>query len=112
VKLSAESKSRSKKHKAAENADTIITWIKSVGGEAIKNHPVYGRAHDPDILAVVMGWPVALEVKKEGEEAREGQSSKLRKWAQAGAITGVVVTKRDVITLLNERGVMLRLQDE
>lgn len=56
------------------------------------NHTTVGQ---PDILACYRGRFMALEVKRPGEQPTEIQKATLSKWAEAGAVAGVVRSVED-----------------
>lgn len=55
--------------------DSIMTYIKSIGGLPIKQNQIgiYGQAGVPDIIACIKGKFVAIEVKKPGEKPKPHQ---------------------------------------
>lgn len=57
------------------------------------NHTTIGQ---PDILACYRGRFLALEVKRPGEQPTEIQRATLQKWADAGAVAGVVRSVEDL----------------
>jgi hypothetical protein len=57
------------------------------------NHTTIGQ---PDILGCCAGRTLALEVKRSGEQPTEIQKATLKKWADAGAVAGVVRSVADV----------------
>ena len=61
--------------------DSIMTYIKSIGGLPIKQNQIgiYGQAGVPDIIACIKGRFVAIEVKKPGEKPKPHQE----KWLEA-----------------------------
>ena len=54
----------------------------------------------PDLLFVKEGQTYFMEVKRPGNKATPKQLFELRKWAGAGAITGVVYSVDDAIKLI------------
>jgi len=77
--------------------DKIMKYLKGLPQcYALKiwgNHTTIGQ---PDILACYAGRTLALEVKRPGEQPTEIQKSTLKKWADAGAVAGVVRSVEDV----------------
>lgn len=85
--------------KAIVNA--ILKYLKIIGAKAIKIHGTpFSRAGTPDIVGAINGRPLALEVKRPGEEETRIQAHELRKWKEAGAITGVVTSVAEAKEIL------------
>jgi len=61
----------------------------------------YGNAGKPDITGCLKGRRFELEVKKPGGKLTKLQEVTLRKWFEAGAITGVVHSVDEVKEVLN-----------
>lgn len=70
--------------------------------KAINTHgSVFFERGTPDILGVINGRMIALEAKRDTKErARTIQEWRLKEWAAAGAITGVVTCVEDVKKLI------------
>lgn len=77
----------------------IQEWVNANGGNVLK---LYGnsvqRAGEPDLIGGIWiqrapgnFWPIAfaIEVKQPGEDARELQKYRLKKWNSVGYLTGV-----------------------
>ena len=88
----------------------ILGWLNGLeGARARKVHPSrYAGAGEPDVDAVVRGRAVKLEVKAPGASrgATALQLKRLREWASAGAVTGVVRSVGDVRELLAREGLV------
>lgn len=69
------------------------------------NHTTIGQ---PDILACYHGRFLALEVKRPGEQPTEIQKATLKKWADAGAVAGVVRSVEDAKEALRLNGCELK----
>ena len=85
-------------------ADEILRYLNSLPCcHAEKIHRgTYDLRGTPDILGALNGRALALEVKRPGNDATPLQQYVMGKWAQAGAITGVVRSVDDVRALLNK----------
>lgn len=57
--------------------DSIMRYIKSIGGLPIKQNQIgiYGQAGVPDILACIKGRFVAIEVKRPGQKPKPIQEA-------------------------------------
>jgi hypothetical protein len=66
-------------------------WFKYHGGP-------FTRAGVPDLLGVVYGRFIALEVKRPGERASRIQRHVQKRLANAGAIVGVVTSVDEALT--------------
>lgn len=82
----------------------IIKWIEAQGGCATK---VWQGAHssgDPDILGVLDGRSIALEIKlPDGRhKASALQLHKLKRWKAAGAVAIVATSVQDVANAIEE----------
>lgn len=78
--------------------DRITDWLDALPGcEWRKRHgDVFAVSGDPDLSILWMGMHFEFEVKRPGEKARKIQAYRLKRWAQAGAVTGVVDDLADV----------------
>jgi hypothetical protein len=71
------------------------------GGKAVKVHgSVYSEKGTPDIDAVVAGVAYKLEAKLPGEKPTSIQSKRLREWAAAGAVVGVIYSKAEALAII------------
>lgn len=77
-----------KGHLEQDIQDSIMTYIKSIGGLPIKQNQIgiYGQAGVPDILACIKGRFVAIEVKRPGQKPRPIQISFLEAIEKKGGI--------------------------
>lgn len=82
----------------------ILTYLNSLEGcRAIKRHGGRLRGGEPDITGCYQGQHLEFEVKRSSkEEATPRQGSNLRKWKAAGAIIGVVYSKKQVVDIMLE----------
>jgi len=83
--------------------NAILRWINAEEGcSARKTHGgAYGGAGWPDIVAVVRGTAVMLEVKRpDGKGATDLQRAELARWHAAGAVCAVVRSVDDVKLLV------------
>jgi len=81
----------------------IQRYLKKIGGKVIKTHGTgFGQAGTPDLIGVLRGRSLALEVKRPGEDTTPLQKVELRKWAEAGAIAGRVESVQEVKDLIKE----------
>ena len=70
--------------------------------KAIKLHGSrYQEAGTPDVHATAEGQSYWLEVKKDDEEPTRLQAQRLKEWAAAGAITGVVRSVEEAVEIVN-----------
>lgn len=81
----------------------VLGYLNSLSGcKAIKIHGnMYTEAGTPDIAGCIRGRAFFIELKKPGEEPTVIQRKRLREWADAGAITGVVESLEDVQRILS-----------
>ena len=84
----------------------ILSFLNSL--ENCRAQKILGNATksgEPDIDGCIMGRSLKIEVKRsEKEEASELQKEILKRWAAAGAITGVVYDVQGVKELLAKEG--------
>ena len=78
--------------------DSIITYIKSIGGQAEKVKGDSFASGRPDINACYLGRCFRIEVKTPDNKnvASKKQEANLKRWRYAGAITMVVYSKKAV----------------
>lgn len=70
-------------------------------GKAVKVHgSVYSEKGTPDIDAMVNGVGYKFECKLPGEKPTAIQSKRLREWAAAGAVTGVIYSKAEALAII------------
>lgn len=66
----------------------------------------------PDVVGVLDGRPVFLEVKRPGNasgwELTERQAKELERWAATGAVVGVVTSWQEVVDVLKHAGIVTR----
>jgi len=81
---------------------TILKFLNNLPGcYATKIHGNRFTAGQPDIIGTLNGQTFAFEVKRPGNNrVTPLQEATLRKWSDAGAITGVVHGKEEVKRLL------------
>ena len=79
----------------------------TVGCHAEKTHGgMYGTAGKPDIIGCYIGAMFVIEVKTIRGKPTKLQSYRLKKWAEAGAIAGVVRSWEETKQLLHiEQGI-------
>lgn len=65
----------------------VAQWISKYGW-AHKRIANPGRAGEPDVTGSILGFRIELEGKLPGQKPTKLQFAKLRKWEEAGAITG------------------------
>lgn len=84
----------------------ILSFLNSL--ENCRAQKILGNASksgEPDIDGCIRGRTLKIEVKRsEKEEASELQKEILKRWATAGAITGVVYDVQGVKDLLTREG--------
>jgi hypothetical protein len=73
------------------------------GCKAIKLGQPGVEVGTPDVLCVLNGRAILLEVKVPGEHARPVQQHRLGEWRRAGAVAGVVHSVEEALTLLAKR---------
>lgn len=83
----------------------IIAEIKRQGGYAIKTHGnAYSVRGTPDVLACLNGKMIAIECKNEKGVLSKLQEIELKKWNDAGALTGVARSLEDAKKIMGEGG--------
>ena len=81
----------------------IIRYLRSLpGGWARKTHGNAFVRGEPDVTACVRGRRVELEVKIPGKDATPVQKVALKRWHEAGAVTGVVHSLEETQDILQE----------
>lgn len=60
----------------------------------------YSNNGKPDITGCVRGWRFEIEVKRPGEVPRPLQKAIIKKWEEAGALSGVAYSVEDVKEIL------------
>ena len=81
--------------------DVIRRYLKKIGAKTYKMHGgPHGHAGAPDIIGAYKGRPLALEVKRPGEDTTPTQKVELRGWEKAGAIAGKVTSVQEVKDLI------------
>jgi Holliday junction resolvase len=93
----------------ADATAAVVAWLRALPGcdaRKIAGTP-YGGGW-PDVLAVVRGQAVFIEMKRADRRANvtAAQAAALRRWAKAGAVTGVATDVRDVAQLLIDAGLV------
>lgn len=87
--------------------NAIIKMINALpNSHARKTHGGMYSSGEPDIDAVVQGRAVKLEVKAPGGKATPLQEARLRTWAHAGAVTGVVESVMEARVALQAAGLV------
>ncbi|MBO8158844.1 VRR-NUC domain-containing protein [Thermosyntropha sp.] len=83
----------------------IIKYLNSLDNcRAIKTSGDAKRAGEPDIDCVYCGQSIKLEVKRPGNNrVTKLQQAMLQKWADAGAVVGVVHSVDEVKELFQEK---------
>ena len=75
-----------------------VFWRANCGGLSITGRPMRGNpAGTADILGVVNGRPVALEVKRPSGKQSENQAHWQRAWEAAGGLYAVVRSVREAV---------------
>jgi hypothetical protein len=98
---------KSKRRKArpvSETAvkDSVIKHIEVLGGKAIVKHQTgLSTRGTPDVLACLKGRFLALEIKRDGNVPTPAQVGEMRRWAQAGALVGWVLSVAHLEELLD-----------
>jgi hypothetical protein len=62
---------------------------------------IYGVAGDPDLYLCWQGKHAEIELKRPGEKPTPLQQIRMREWARAGAIVGVVHTPDELRNFLD-----------
>lgn len=75
--------------------DDVRAVFDDAGWYGFKTHGNAVRRSLPDLLGCLDGITLAVEVKREGEDPRPDQVAELRRWARAGAVTGVARSADD-----------------
>lgn len=79
-----------------------VFWRANCGGLSITGRPMRGNpAGTADILGVVNGRSVALEVKTSSGKQRESQAHWQAAWEAAGGLYAIVRSVRDAVLLVN-----------
>lgn len=79
-----------------------VFWRANCGGLSITGRPMRGNpAGTADILGVVNGRPVALEVKTLTGKQRESQAHWQAVWKAAGGLYAIVRSAREAVLLVN-----------
>jgi hypothetical protein len=70
--------------------------------KAIKLHgSIYMESGTPDVHAVVAGVAYWLEAKLPGEKPDPIQRKRMREWAAAGAVVGVIESKAEALAIID-----------
>lgn len=87
--------------------EAIMRWIKSQPDAHVVKvwQGAMTGSGEPDLSFCIAGRRGDVEVKKPGLKARPKQKFKLRQWAKAGSITGVVTSLDEFLDLLEQHGV-------
>lgn len=98
----------------AESAVREGSIVRAILREAKRHEPglalakrhgtVFGRAGEPDIYGCLNGRHLEVEIKRPGEEPGLLQRERLRRWAAAGAITGVAHSVEEFFRVLDGAG--------
>ena len=66
----------------------ILDGLRKMGAKVVKFHGnQYTENGNPDIVGVIMGRGLAIEVKVPGKKPTKIQAKRLMEWSNAGAIT-------------------------
>lgn len=80
---------------------TCMEWLKKIPKcRAVKIHGSQRRQGEPDLYIVINGRFAAVEVKRPGNRPTNLQTAVLKRWADAGAVTGVVSSRKELEELL------------
>lgn len=114
----SEPRAEQKKPKVVREATVvrrIITYVHRLGGVIRKSHgTMFGVSADPDFYGVLKGRGFGVEAKTRAltSKATAAQKERLKEWARAGAITGIVRDLDEFRALMLRAGVVTPEEDQ
>jgi len=91
--------------------EAIIDWIHAnvPQSNVEKRHgSPFAKVGNPDITGCIQGKHCELEIKTGSSAPEKIQGYRLRKWKEAGAITGTAWSVMDAIQILKEAGIQFK----
>ena len=87
--------------------NNILKYLKSLPDcLAKKRTGGINNRSEPDIFGCIAGRHFELEVKRPGGRLTPNQAATLKRWKEAGAVTGVPQSVEDVQALFSEKGLI------